>query len=288
MKSTHHPHHPADFNNAYERALSAWPVPYHCIFVPTRFGETHVLSCGDPDAPPLVLLPGNFSSAVSWRHNIASLSQSLHVLAVDVPGEPGRSAMERAPATREDYALWLLDVLDGLNLPAASLAGISKGGFLAANFALRFPARVRKLALLCPGLPLAQPTLQWLIRGAPMVLRPTPSTVGWFLDGASTRKDVSDPAREAFVAGMTSLHLKAVPPPDMDLAELKQLSMPVLLLIGQHEILYSTQAAIRRARQTIPNLQAEIIPGAGHFIHSDQPDEVNRFILEFLTRRDDE
>jgi pimeloyl-ACP methyl ester carboxylesterase len=59
-------------------------------------------------------------------------------------------------------------------------------------------------------------------------------------------------------------------------------SLPVLLLVGEREIMYSTQAAQKRARQIIPGIQAEIDPKAGHMLNGDQPEIVPRRILEFL------
>jgi pimeloyl-ACP methyl ester carboxylesterase len=45
--------------------------------------------------------------------------------------------------------------------------------------------------------------------------------------------------------------------------ELRQLSMPTLLLEGEQTPAYSAQSAIDRARELIPQIQAEIIAGAG-------------------------
>ena len=59
--------------------------------------------------------------------------------------------------------------------------------------------------------------------------------------------------------------------------------MPILLLIGDHEIMYEPQKALTRATQIISNLKAELIPNAGHMLNSDQPDEVNARVLKFLT-----
>lgn len=45
---------------------------------------------------------------------------------------------------------------------------------------------------------------------------------------------------------------------------------------------YSAQSAIDRARELIPQIQAEIIAGAGEMLPIEQPDAVNRHIIEFL------
>jgi pimeloyl-ACP methyl ester carboxylesterase len=64
--------------------------------------------------------------------------------------------------------------------------------------------------------------------------------------------------------------------------ELKRISAPILLLIGDHEIMYEPKKALDRATSLIPDLQAEFIPNAGHMLNRDQPEEVNARALKFL------
>src|SRR4029079_17786907 len=44
----------ARYMAAYDALLARWPVPFEERYVPTRFGVTHVVVSGAPDAPPLV------------------------------------------------------------------------------------------------------------------------------------------------------------------------------------------------------------------------------------------
>jgi len=64
--------------------------------------------------------------------------------------------------------------------------------------------------------------------------------------------------------------------------EFASLKMPVLLLIGDREILYDAEAAIARARQLIPHVEAAIVANAGHMLSTDQPEEVTSRVLRFL------
>ncbi len=66
--------------------------------------------------------------------------------------------------------------------------------------------------------------------------------------------------------------------------ELQQIKTPVLLLIGEKEVIFSAQKAIDRATRLMPNIQAEIIPDAGHILSMDQPEMVNERILNFLNK----
>jgi pimeloyl-ACP methyl ester carboxylesterase len=66
--------------------------------------------------------------------------------------------------------------------------------------------------------------------------------------------------------------------------ELANTKVPILLLIGEEEVIYSSiDATIESAKKKlIPYIHVEIIPNAGHLPNMDQPNLVNKMILNFL------
>jgi pimeloyl-ACP methyl ester carboxylesterase len=92
----------AQYFAAYDAAMQLWPVPYQSTFITTPYGRTHVISCGPEDAFPLVLLHAGQASSTMWFPNIAQLCGKFNVLALDTPGEPGKSVPTRQNATRHD------------------------------------------------------------------------------------------------------------------------------------------------------------------------------------------
>jgi pimeloyl-ACP methyl ester carboxylesterase len=64
--------------------------------------------------------------------------------------------------------------------------------------------------------------------------------------------------------------------------ELCKIRTPVLLLIGDHEVLYKPERVIRRATQRVSNLKAEIVPNANHVAEYTAAEVVNEKILDFL------
>lgn len=135
----------------YRDLLDQWPVPCELIKVPTREGETFVVACGPPDAPPVLAMQGAGANSAMWLPQIDAWSDHLRFYAVDVIGEPGLSAPSRPPFDSEAYALWLDDVMRGLDLTRVSLVGVSLGGWLALDYAMRRPEQVMRLALLSTG-----------------------------------------------------------------------------------------------------------------------------------------
>jgi pimeloyl-ACP methyl ester carboxylesterase len=269
---------------AYQATLDCWPVAYEELEAATRFGATHVIVSGRADAMPIVLLHGQDSSATSWIYNVADLSRDFCCYAVDTIGDLGKSKPTSLPASRKDYADWLSDVLDALQAETADMMGLSYGGFLAVNLALAQPKRVRRMGLLAPGITnFGSMTLQWANYGLPMMVHPSRTTIRRFINGASTKGYVQDdPVYEQMIVGMTQLRHASFLRPVFEDQEFSHISAPTLLLIGDHEIMYEPRKAVQRARQLIPNLQAELVAGAGHMLNSDQPEIVNKRILQFL------
>lgn len=269
----------------YQAALARWPVPYEPIDVPTRFGCTRVLVSGPSEAPPLLLLHGQWSTATMWAPAILVLSRRHRAYAVDQIDDVGQSVPTRLPAGRPDYALWLADVLDQLGVDRADVAGLSYGGFLGVNFALQYPGRVGRLALLCPGLPSLGPaTFRWALHGMPMMLLPTRLTAQWLVAGLSVHGYRSgDPEAEQFIASGLGLRSRMPFPPAFDDTEFSRLKMPVLLLVGAREAMYDARRAVERARELFPGIEAEIIPNAGHMLLGDQPEATLSRVERFLS-----
>jgi pimeloyl-ACP methyl ester carboxylesterase len=269
---------------AYEAVLEHWPVPYKELDLPTRFGTTHMIVSGPIEAEPIILLHGQDSSAISWIYNIANLSQAFRTYAIDTIGDIGKSKPIHLPNNREDYARWLLEIFDQLNLEQADLMGLSYGGFLAVNFTLAYPERVKRIVLLAPGIPnFGPPTPQWANYGMPMVLLPSRFTIKRFINGASTKGySKEDPVYEQMIIGMTNMRNVLFMRPVFTDEELKRMIVPILLLVGDHEIMYEPEKALDRATWLIHYLQAELIPNAGHMLNSDQPELVDACVLKFL------
>jgi 4,5:9,10-diseco-3-hydroxy-5,9,17-trioxoandrosta-1(10),2-diene-4-oate hydrolase len=110
---------------------------------------------GDGDAgPPVVMLHGGGPGASAWSNfgpNLPVFAERFRTLLVDMPGF-GRS--DRPPVTGHYFTFAadaLAGLLDGLGIERVHLLGNSLGGGTAVRFALRFPQRAGRLALMGPG-----------------------------------------------------------------------------------------------------------------------------------------
>ena len=66
-----------------------------------------------------------------------------------------------------------------------------------------------------------------------------------------------------------------------------KISQPTLFVAGEHDgVLKFAGGAVERLQQNVPRLTKKVIlPGKGHWIQQEAPEEVNRLILEFLANR---
>src|SRR3989441_2338006 len=100
----------------------------------------------DGAAPPVLFLHGLGSSAADWAPQLGPFGERYRLLLVDLPGH-WRSALPRERLTIEAMAERVDALLDQLDTPPAHVVGLSLGGSVGLELALRAPARVRSLTL---------------------------------------------------------------------------------------------------------------------------------------------
>jgi pimeloyl-ACP methyl ester carboxylesterase len=271
---------------AYTATLALWPTPPEAIEVTTSFGTTHINAAGSTDSPPLILLHGFAMSSTQWYPNVVPLSRHFRVYALDVINQMGRSVPTRRIQTPEDCTAWLIEVLDALNIERATFVGHSYGGWLSLNLALRAPHRVERMVLLSPAASFAKIAWQFVIQALPIFLLPIRPTIYRFFQRTTTKQLVRGQAEiEQMVMGIWYLKPQHLVAPIVSVytdAELRQISQPTLLLIGEHEVIYKPSVVIERARRLIPHIEADVIAGGGHCFPIDQAEATNERMLRFL------
>ena len=280
------PESKAQYYAAYESMLQRWPVPYEKLYISTQFGDTHVIASGSHASPPLVLLHSAGSGAAQWFRNVGALSQHYRTYAVDVIGEVNKSLTTRVLTTREEFLKWMLELFDGLQIEKADMVGNSFGGFLAFNTALYAPERVTKVVLISPAATFVQIWAWYLHIAFPYKIgymlgsnRMILSGFTWIWAGFPRDDCLTRYYELGKTCGFPSNHL---PPPVYRDDELRKIKTPVLLLIGNREVIYNPVRVIQRATRLVPGLKAEIIPNANHNAQVTAPDTVNAKILKFL------
>ncbi|MBL8133464.1 MAG: alpha/beta hydrolase [Anaerolineae bacterium] len=248
----------------YDRVLARWPVAYQTLMVETRFGETHVIASGDPLNPPLILLHGATSNAATWAGDVAAYAAAYRVYAVDLVGEPGKSAPTRPPYEGADLTDWLEEVRIGLQIGPVMLIGLSLGGWMTLKYAIAYPQNVAAMVLLTPA-GLVAPNAAFFRRMLLLFL------LGRWGQRRAVQMLFGDiPVIDMTVGGMT-LIVRHFKPRRDDVPlfrddELASLKTPALFIGGEKDDLLDTRAGSNRLKSAMPQLEVILLPGVGHAV----------------------
>nr|WP_243869973.1 alpha/beta hydrolase [Amycolatopsis granulosa] len=226
-------------------------------------------------------MPVRCGTVVGCRTAIPSLVRRHRVYAVDLLGEPGRSAQTAPIRDGEDQARWLDETLAGLGLGAAHLFGLSTGGWLACNLAVRRPERVASMTLADPVATFAPLPLGVVLRAVPAGL---PYVSSWarprFLAWIAGQD--GDPAGcvegRLISAGMQHFRIALPRPVPFTGRRLRDLRVPALVILAGRTVVHDWRRALARAR-TLPHAAVELWPETPHGVPADRAAE--RFLAHW-------
>ena len=257
----------------YAAFLSFWPPPFAHHVVSTEFGDTFIIESGNPDGTPVVLLHGSASNTAMWLADAVVLGQTHRVFAVDIIGEPGKSAEIRPHMSGGSYARWLQQVMDGLSITKAAITGNSLGGWIALDFATKAPERVSSLVLMATsGLyPFRRTFALKILKSR---LFPSRSNLKQSVTGSAA-------IPEAVLKYLDIIHRKFIPrplhAPVFSGKMLKRLNMPVLYIGGENDTLLNTQRSAARLKRFASQADVRILPATAHTIIN-MGSEINGFL----------
>jgi len=237
------------------------------------------------DGPPLVYLPG--TDPEGEDPSLELLSQDFRVYRPHHPGF-GRSDEDPAVDSVLDVAFRYLDLLDALGLDRVYLAGLSLGGWMAAQVAVLAPNRIAKLVLVCPaGLrpPVPVPDLftldpvelAMMIHHEPQVRRAAVNAVSEMPgDPERFTRYLRNRAATAHLGWNPYMH-------DPKLAgRLHRIGCEVLIIWGAQDQLLPPECALAW-QQALPGARLELVQHAGHRPQAEQPAAFTALVRNFLS-----
>jgi pimeloyl-ACP methyl ester carboxylesterase len=236
---------------------------------------------------PVILLHAATGSSRVWEYQFPALvAAGYRVIAFDRRGW-GRTEINSAEAQPGTAAGDLLGLLDQLGLDRVHIVGTAAGGFVALDFALSYPQRVRSLVVansiggvqdadfLDLGRRIRPPQFDAL---PPEFRELGPSYRAGNAAGTERWVELEKNSRPAGPP--------APPQPlrnRMTFAMLETIQAPTLLLTGDAD-LYAPPPVLRLFAARIKGSEVAIVPEAGHSTYWEQPELFNRTLLNFLVK----
>ena len=275
----------------YRERERKWPVAFETALIETPTGQTYIRMSGRDSDPPLVLLPGAQGTSLTWIPNITALSAHYRTYSVDSIYDFGLSVRRQRLTKPNDLVNWLNEVLvvRSPNEPVR-LVGLSYGGWLASQYALRYSERLHKVVLLAPAVTVLPVSFTLIIRALLTVIPRTDfrkKFYYWLLNdmvqsGASGQASVDQAVSDWAIAERCFAPLPMIVASMLTDKDLQSLKVPLLFLVGENEKIYPARKAVQRLCRVAPQIQTEIIPHAGDDLSVVQADLVTRKILDFL------
>lgn len=242
------------------------------------------------DAKPVVL----FVHGAGQDHSIFALQSRYfahhghEVLAPDLPGH-GRSG--GSPCARiETLAVWLVGLLDAAGVAQCAIVGYSMGALAALELAARAPARVSRLALLGPAVPM---TVSEALLDAAAHDEPTAHAMitSWSHGPRGQLGGNRQPGM--WLAGQTSALLAHAPrgvlhadllacqsyATGLDAA--RDVRCPTLLVLGARDLMAPARNAAPLA-SALAHVQSVTLPDTGHAMTIESPDALLDVLRHFL------
>jgi pimeloyl-ACP methyl ester carboxylesterase len=241
----------------------------------------------------MVFAHGLLWSGRMFDRQVAVLKDRYRCITFDFRGQ-GRSEVTRSGYDMESLTEDAAHLIEALHAGPCHFVGLSMGGFIGMRLAIQRPALIRSLTLIestADGEPaeniLPYKLMAWIARY--LSVRWVAGKVMSIMFGD---KFLNDPARAAdreiyrkallannplgtCRATMGVVHRRPI------IDEIHQIRVPTLILVGDQDRA-TVPAKSQRLHERIPGSRLVIIPGAGHSSSVEEPEAINRALVEFL------
>ena len=246
---------------------------------------------------PLVLIPGFASGIWSWKYQIGPLARNFQVIVFDPRGISKSTAADGEQTSIGRIADDVSTLLACLGIAKANILGISFGGFVAQDLAIRYPEDIDKLVLACTsyggkghvppsmdvlmafasnkGLNSSERIRQYLTMAfSPEFVYGSPEIIEDFCLLREQNFVPEQVYTDQLVAATTFDHAELV----------RGIAAETLVLTGDRDVIVPMQNSVNLA-EAMPNASLEIIRGGSHMFFVEQHEAFNTAVEQFLLRR---
>ncbi|MCL2704261.1 MAG: alpha/beta hydrolase [Defluviitaleaceae bacterium] len=246
---------------------------------------------------PLIVLNGIFMSCMSWMAFVPAFSAEFRLILVDMLDQ-GRSSMMDAEYTQELQTEVILALYEHLGLEKAHIMGISYGGEVAMKLAAAYPGKVGRMILSNT----AAHTSHWLrdigrsweyayqSRDGSQFFKtcvPIVYSPGFYdanHDWMSAREDLFSKFFGAEVYDAFGRLTRSAETHDAR-PDLDKITAPALVISSEFDFItppYQQKELV----SAMPNASHILIPGAGHALMYEKPNEFTAAVIGFLRMKE--
>jgi len=250
----------------------------------------------EDQADALLLIMGLGANAASWEMQLPAFSREYRTIAFDNRGS-GRTDKPQSPYTIPQMADDAAALLDHLGIASAHVFGMSMGGMIAQEMALRHPQRVRALVLGGtmaggPNAVMAGPQLiqQWASTALLPLEQAIKNGLRFLYSEEFIARNHERLVRRALDLAYLQPPLHAVQRQVMAVLQfntfqrLADVTSPTLVISGTADQIVPPENS-RILAERIPGAQLIELEGAGHGFLAEKAEETNSTVLAFLRRQ---
>lgn len=257
---------------------------------------------GAAEQPAVLFLHGFMGSGADWSGVVEALRRQYRCVCVDLPGHGASRGLPAAAYTVDGVTEALAGVLDALGLAQAAVVGYSMGGRMALAFAVRYPARCRRLVVesASPGLRTdaerAARRAADEARAARLEAEGLAAFVAdWYrqplFESLYARPDLRDAMQASRLRNdphELARALRGLGPAEQPsywealCTRLLEMEVPILAVAGARDGTYAE--VVERMGVLNPWVRTAIVPNAGHNVHAEYPSAFVDLLADFLGR----
>jgi 3-oxoadipate enol-lactonase len=246
------------------------------------------------EGEPLLLIMGLGGHILDWGWVLPEkLAEGRRVIVFDNRGA-GRSDQPAGPYSIAEMANDTVGLLDALGVERADVFGVSMGGMIAQEMAVRHPERIGKLILgaTSPGgdaSVLAPPEVQAYLE--PRLDLTLHEALWWsapagfpqeFIDGHPDVVERKVQANMAYPSSLAAYEAQLAAYRAFEIGDrISEIRAPTLVMAGDSDILIPPENG-RILAEKIPGAKFRTIEGAGHLFWISHPDETYSEVVGFL------
>lgn len=219
------------------------------------------------DGDPMLLIHNNGGSVESYNNQINYFSKKYRVIVADNRGQ-GKTINTKDSITYEMMADDYFLLLNELNIDSANIIGWGDGGIIGLLMAMNYPEKVKMLGVMGANL-------------SPDTSAIREEAIDWVKSQIKMDKDSIKAGKIKFKSDLQLKNLM-YHHPNIDEVMLHSISIPVLLMSGDRDIIKLEHTLL--IYNNIPQAQLCIFPGSTHSIIEELPVVFNNTVMRFFSR----